>query len=74
MIEPKEIPLIECFECGEPFSEARALLGYNLCLACGEKAARQVRASWCIAPAGHKQGYTLHTDKSALRGLNKTAQ
>lgn len=74
MREPKEIPLIECFDCGESFSEARSLLGYNLCLACGEKAARQARASWCIAPAGHKQGYTLHTDKSALRGLNKTAQ
>ena len=70
MREPKEIPLIECFDCGESFSEARSLLGYNLCLACGEKAARQARASWCIVPL-HKGHYTLVTQKEELKNLNE---
>ncbi len=73
MTEMNEPALIECFDCGEPFSPARAALGYNLCLACGEKAARQERTSWCISLSGHKQGYTLITQKGQLKELNKYA-
>lgn len=61
----------ECEDCGATFSERRALLGYRLCLTCGERAAREVRAGWCVAPIAHKQGATLVTQKSQLRGLNK---
>lgn len=63
--------MCECDDCGATFSERRALLGYRLCLTCGEKAAREVRAGWCVAPIAHKQGATLVTQKSQLRGLNK---
>jgi hypothetical protein len=61
----------ECTDCGAAFSERRAVLGYRLCLTCGEQAAREVRAGWCIAPVAHKQGSTLVTQREQLRGLNK---
>ena len=70
MTEMNEPALIECFDCGEPFSPARAAPGYNLCLACGEKAARQARAGWCIAPT-HKGHYTRITNKEELKHLNQ---
>ncbi len=63
----------ECKNCGEEFSPKRAALGYQVCLPCGEKMARSERSSWCVAPVAHKQGATLVTDKSQLRGLNKVA-
>lgn len=61
----------KCDNCGEEFSPKRAALGYSLCLPCGDKSARSERAAWCVAPVAHKQGATLVTDKSQLRGLNK---
>jgi hypothetical protein len=61
----------ECITCGADFPERRAALGYNTCLDCGDFAAREVRMGWCIAPIAHKQGATLVTKKSDLRGLNK---
>lgn len=65
----------ECSECGAAYPAARRALGYHTCLTCGDHAAREARMGWCIAPAGHKQGYTIHTStgaRDALRGLNKT--
>ena len=46
--------------CGTEFSEARARLGFDCCLECGEREAsleiaRRVRM---IAPISHKSGYT----------------
>jgi hypothetical protein len=61
----------KCAACGEEFSPKRAALGYSLCLQCGDKTAKETRAGWCVAPVAHKQGSTLVTDKSQLRGLNK---
>jgi RNA polymerase-binding transcription factor DksA len=63
--------MCECEDCGAAFSERRAALGYRLCLTCGEKAAREQRAGWCVAPIAHKQGATLVTQREQLRGLNK---
>lgn len=60
-----------CETCRDDYSDKRAALGYRLCPACGEKAARGERASWCVVPIAHKQGATLVTDKTYLRGLNK---
>lgn len=60
----------ECAECGGDIPDRRFALGYRLCLACGDKKARAARTSWCIAPAGHKQGYTLITDPQYLRNIN----
>jgi hypothetical protein len=61
----------ECNECGAAYPAKRAALGYRLCLTCGERAARETRAGWCIAPIAHKQGATLITHKAQLRDLNK---
>lgn len=63
--------MCECNDCGATFSERRALLGYRLCLTCGEREARAQRAGWCVAPIAHKQGATLVTQREQLRGLNK---
>lgn len=58
-----------CTECGEWVHSKRLALGYTLCRACGELAARKQRAGWVTAPM-HKQGYTLITNLNELRGLN----
>jgi ribosomal protein L37AE/L43A len=59
-----------CDECGEWVHSKRWELGYRTCRECGEANARAARASWCIAPAGHKQGYTRITDPQYLRNMN----
>lgn len=61
----------ECKDCGAEFSPKRAALGYRLCLPCGDKTAKEIRAGWCVAPIAHKQSATLVTNKAQLRGLNK---
>lgn len=63
--------MTECSNCGAAYPAKRAQLGYHLCLTCGERAAKNARTGWCIAPAGHKQGDTVVTDRTQLRGLNK---
>jgi hypothetical protein len=70
-VEPAEpVELFECFDCGAPFPPARAALGYNLCLACGDKAAREARAGWCIVST-HKGHFTRITKKEELKHLNQ---
>jgi ribosomal protein L37AE/L43A len=59
-----------CVECDGRVHPRRWELGYKVCLDCGELSARSARASWCVAPAGHKQGYTLVTNPRDLRGMN----
>ena len=46
--------------CGNEFSEARALLGFDTCLECGgrEASAETVRRARMIVPSSHKSGYT----------------
>lgn len=63
-----------CLTCGTPFDARRRALGYTTCLDCGEEAAVSMRTSWCVAPIAHKQGATLVTDPTALKGLNKYTQ
>lgn len=65
------MPTPECDDCGAAYPLKRYQLGYRLCLTCGERAAREVRAGWCVAPIAHKQGATLVTQREQLRGLNK---
>jgi hypothetical protein len=57
----------ECTECGAEYPLRRALLGYRLCLTCGEQAAKQVK--FCTVP-GHKQGYMVITNRAELAGIN----
>lgn len=58
-----------CPKCGDPVDLRRAQLGYRLCLRCGEAAAIEARASWCVAPM-NKSNYVLVTDPSLLKNLN----
>ena len=56
--------------CGNEFSEARARLGFDYCLECGEKeaAAEIARRGRMIAPISHKSGYTyLGSDEAMQR-------
>lgn len=58
-----------CERCGTPVKRERAALGYRTCLPCGERAARDARMGWCVAPM-HKSNYVLVTDRNDLKGLN----
>lgn len=64
------LPEAHCYECGETFPMKRAMLGYNVCLTCGDIVAASQRASWCIVPTpkGH---YTRVTNKEELLHLNQ---
>lgn len=56
-----------CVTCGDTYSAARRLAGYQLCLPCGEDRARNVRHT--IVPM-HKSNYLLITDRDDLLGIN----
>ena len=58
-----------CRTCGDDVHPQRWLLGYRVCLLCGEEHARQERAGWTIAPM-HKSNYILLTNKQDLLGIN----
>jgi hypothetical protein len=49
-------------------------LGYRLCLWCGEEAARNDRASWCVVQAYGKGPYQFVTVDSAPKVLMDTNQ
>lgn len=61
----------ECADCGDDVPAQRAMLGYDCCLACGEKRAKAARKAWTIVPAGTKQGYTRVTKRADLVGIYK---
>lgn len=63
-----------CTECGDVFAIARHRAGYRLCLLCGEEAAKQQRASWCVIQEYGKGGYMFVTPDSAPRTLRETNQ
>lgn len=56
-----------CAACGEMFPPARAILGYRVCLPCGEEIARERK--FTVAPM-HKSNYMLISDPEDLKGLN----
>ena len=61
-----------CRTCGDDIDPRRVVLGYRVCLLCGEEAARAERASWCILTL-HKQGAMLFTPefaREAAKGIN----
>jgi hypothetical protein len=61
---------MDCRYCGNEFSEARARLGIDCCLECGEKEATAeiARRADMIAPISHKSGYTyLGPDRATQR-------
>jgi ribosomal protein L37AE/L43A len=57
----------ECRNCGRSYPEARANLGYHMCLPCGDAVARNtVRTT---APL-NKSNYVLITNRAELAQLN----
>lgn len=56
-----------CLKCGEEVADARASLGYDTCLPCGEVYARKRRH--CIVPM-HKSNYVVITNRDDLLGIN----
>lgn len=56
-----------CLKCSEEVSDARASLGYDTCLPCGEVYARKRRH--CIVPL-NKSNYVVVTDRNTLKQLN----
>lgn len=62
-----------CATCNAEYPAKREALGYKTCLSCGDKASMAARKNWTITLAGHKQGYTIITDKEHLKGVNKYA-
>lgn len=57
----------KCERCDKPFPAARAALGYTLCLACGDAAAKKVRH--CVVPM-NKSNYVYVSDRALLSQLN----
>ena len=60
-----------CTKCGEDIEpRKRVLLGYKVCLDCGDSTAKTERSTWTIVPTpkGH---YTRITRKSDLLALNQ---
>jgi len=55
--------------CGNEYSDARAQLGFDCCLECGEEeaAAEIARRAQMIAPISHKSGYTYLGPDSATQ-------
>lgn len=58
-----------CENCETSYPDARAKLGYKVCLGCGDEAAAEERKGWTVAPM-HKSNYVLVTDPSILEGVN----
>jgi ribosomal protein L37AE/L43A len=56
-----------CKDCGNQIHQARARLGYAVCLQCGEEIARRVKHT--IAPI-NKSAYMLITNTELLKQLN----
>jgi hypothetical protein len=47
------------------------MLGYKVCMSCGDIEAREARASWTVVPMP-KSNYILVTDHALLKGLNSS--
>lgn len=61
--------LLLCSECSTEIQPpARALLGYDLCMPCGERAANAVTRT--VVPM-HKSNYVLVTDLTLLAQLTR---
>jgi len=63
-----------CTHCGDDVEPKRAMLGYHLCLWCGEEAARTERKSWTVIQEYGKGGYMFVTPTSAPTTLKQTNQ
>lgn len=58
-----------CVICDALYPQARAELGYQTCMQCGEVLARQQAKQHTIVPM-HKSNYVVITNLADLRGIN----
>ena len=58
---------VVCRKCGDLYPPARARLGYNTCLPCGDKQARLV--TFCTVPM-NKSNYVVISNHEELKMLN----
>lgn len=58
---------VYCRRCGDLYPAARARLGYDVCLPCGDKRAHMV--SWATLPLS-KSNYVVITNLEELKMLN----
>ena len=65
---------IYCRICGGEVHLARSVLGYRVCLACGDRVARDERAAWCIVQTYGKGPYQFVTREAAFTVLKDTNQ
>lgn len=56
-----------CRRCGDLYPAARARLGYDVCLPCGDKRAQMV--SWAVVPM-NKSNYVVVSNPAELTMLN----
>lgn len=59
---------MQCHHCDQSILPARSALGYDTCLPCGEKEAKQVRHT--IVPM-HKSNYIVVSDLSLLAQITR---
>lgn len=60
-----------CTQCGGEIPTRRSMLGYKVCMECGEAGAVKARLSWCVVPMP-KSNYILVTDPTLLLNLNSS--
>ena len=65
--------MTEC-HCGEDIDPRRSVLGYRVCIWCGEESARQERKSWTVAMEYGKGNYQYITNTAAYVTLRQTNQ
>ena len=58
--------MIEC-DCGNEIKPARFALGYRVCLACGDKKAKERK--FTVVPM-HKSNYVAMFNMADLKGIN----
>lgn len=62
--------MADCTNCGAEYPDARKVLGYSVCLDCGEtvqSVQARLSQSLCLQ---HKQGYVLVRTRDDVRQLN----
>ena len=66
-VQTEEMQMSVCIKCGDDYDTARKVLGYQVCLVCGDHEAHQRK--FTVAPL-NKSNYMLFTDISLLKQLN----
>ena len=68
------VSFVSCRLCGDDVHPARTVLGYRVCMECGDQLARDERAGWCIVQTYGKGPYQFVTNEAAPKVLMDTNQ